>query len=263
MEQQLYTTALIVAAFLNLMMAVSLAHNNLWYGDYDVYRRSRLLSALVYLAFAVGFLLHWHFQWRTSWPAAASALSLCYFHIGAVLFGWSHTSLLHPGYLTRRIVVRDLVILALGLASYVLPLLSLGAKASVLPQTGSWVKYGFLIFFLHATYIASYFYYIYYKVRRTLKNRTADEQSPHWWSAQTKHEVLTCHHTFAISCHLIILFGIGSIVISALLPTLIWPYTLLLVLSIVVFGYIFYSLEAYGRIIESATSATEYADGKK
>lgn len=263
MEQQLYTTALIVAAFLNMMMAVSLAHNNIWYSEYDVYRRSRLLSALVYLAFAVGFLFHWYFQWRTSWPAAASALSLCYFHIGAVLFGWSHTSLLHPGYLTRRIVVRDLVILALGIVSYVVPLLSFGAQATVLPLTGSLAKCGFLIFFLHATYIASYFYYTYYRVRRTLKHRLFGDQSPHWWSAQTKHDVLVCHHAFAISCHLIILFGIGSIAITALLPTLIWPYTLLLALSIVVFGYIFYSLEAYGNIIEAATSATEYADGTK
>lgn len=263
MEPQLYTTALIFAAILNLMMAVSLVHNNLWYSDYDVYRRSRVLSALVYLAFAVGYLLHWHFQWRTSCPAAASALSLSYFHIGAVFFGWSHTSLLHPCYLTRRIVVRDLLILALGITAYVVPFLSpLGAQGAIHSQAGSWAKYAFLIFFLHASYIAFYFYRTYYCVRRSLTQRTADGQSPKWWSAQTKHEVLVHHHSFAISCHLIILFGIGSIVVTALLPTAVWPYTLLLTLGVAVFGYIFYSLEAYGSVIEAATSATEYADGK-
>ena len=264
MEQLLYNTALLFSAVLNVIMAVSLAHNNLWYGDYDVYRRSRLLSAIVYLAFAAGFLLQWHFQWRTSWPAAASALSISYFHIGAVLFGWSHTSLLRPSYLTRRIVVRDLLILALGITAYVGTLqYPTGGKASMLPGTGGWEKSVYLIFFLHAFYIAFTFYRTYYGVCRSLTERTFDGRQSARWTAQTAHEVLLRNHSFAVSCHLIILFGIGSIVITALLPSAVWPYTLLLALGILVFGYIFYSLEVYGSIIEAATSATEYADEAK
>ena len=252
-ELQFYNVALLFTAVFNLMIAVSLAHNNIWYGEYDDYRRSRLLSALAYTVFAVGFLLHWHFQWRTSWSAAATALSISYFHIGAVLFGWSHTSLLYPGYLTRRVVVRDLLILVLGLTAYVIPLLfPLGGK---FPE--GWEKSAFIIFFLHASYISFTFYRTYYRVRRSLTQRSADSQSPSWWTAQTKHELLVRHHSFAISCHLIILFGIGSIIITALLPSLVWPYILLLALSVAVFGYIFYSLEAYGSIIEAATNATE------
>jgi hypothetical protein len=259
MEQQLYNVALLFAAVLNLMMAVALVHNNLWYPDYDVYRRSRLLSALVYVAFAVGFLLHWLFQWRTSCPVAASALTVGYFHIGAVLFGWSHTSLLRPDYLTRRIVIRDLSILALSIAAYAAPFLSpLGGKSCILPQ-GGLEGAAFLVFFAHASYIAFYFYRTYYSVRRSLSLRTADAKAPRWWTAEAKHEVLTRHHSFLLACHLIILFGLGSIVVTALFPIAVWPYTLLLALGILVFAYIFYSLEEYGHIIESATSATEDA----
>lgn len=246
MEQQLYNTALLFAAILNVMMAVTLAHNNLLYRDYDVYRRSRLLSALVYLAFAAGYVLHWYFHWRTSWPGAASALSAGYFHAGAVLFGWSHTSLLRPDYLTRRIVVRDLLILTLGIAAY---------TAAALHPLEFNLQYA--IFFLHAAYIAATFYRTYYHVRRSLKQSTAGGQSPRWWTDRTKHEVLVRHHSFAISGHLIIVFGICSIVVTALVPTAVWPYTLLLALGASVFGYIFYSLEVYGNIIEAATSATE------
>lgn len=248
MEQQLYNTALLFAAVLNVMMAVTLVHNNLLYRDYDVYCRSRLLSALVFLAFAAGFLLHWQFQWRVSWPAAASALSVGYFHVGAVLFGWSHTSLLCPDYLTRRIVVRDLLILALGIASYILALLH--------PLEFN-LQYS--IFFLHAAYIAATFYRTYYRVRRSLAASTVEGgfAAHSWWTAQTKHDVLVRHHSFAISGHLIIVFGVCSIVVTALLPTAVWPYTLLLALGVAVFGYIFYSLEVYGSIIEAATSATE------
>ena len=89
MEQLLYDTMLYLAAGINLMMAFVLAYGNYEYHYYDVYRRARLLSAAVFVAFAAGFLLHAQFQWRTLWPAGATALSVSYFHIGAVFFGWS------------------------------------------------------------------------------------------------------------------------------------------------------------------------------
>ena len=40
-------------------------------------------------------------------------------------------------------------------------------------------------------------------------------------------------------------------------PLIPWPYTVLLCLGIAVFCYIFYALEEYGSVIESATNATE------
>lgn len=60
-----------------------------------------------------------------------------------------------------------------------------------------------------------------------------------------------------LSCHLIISFGIGSIIITVSVPTLIWPYTVLEVVGILVFVYIFFSLNDYGNYIDSATNATE------
>jgi len=68
---------------------------------------------------------------------------------------------------------------------------------------------------------------------------------------------LSLHHSFVLCCHLIILFGLGSIVVTALFPTAVLPYTMLLCLGIAVFCYIFYALEEYGSVIESATNATE------
>ena len=248
MEQQLYDTTLLIGASINLMIAFVLLHNNYWYRDYEVYHRSRQFSALVYLAFAVGFLLHAHYAWRTAWPAAASALSVTYFHIGAVFFGWSHTSLLKPDYLTRRIVVRDLMILMIGIISYWMAV----ANSSLFI-----LHLSFSIFFLHAPYIAFTFYRTYYRVRRSLSSRTVDGNAPRWWTEEAKREVLSLHHSFVIACHLIILFGLGSIVVTALFPTAVWPYTVLLCLGIAVFCYIFYALEEYGAVIESATNATE------
>lgn len=249
MEQKLYDVALIIAAGFNFVMAFVLAHNCLWFREYDVYRRSRLFSAWVFVAFAIGFLLHSHFQWRTSWPEAASALSVSYFHIGAVFFGWSHTSLLRPDYLTRRIVVRDLCLLAAGITACWL-------SAFGLLSVRHWQ---FSIFFVHSVYIAFIFYRTYLRVRRSLSDRTADENAPRWWTAEAKREVLMGHNSFVIGGHLIILFGIGSIVFTAAFPHDIWPYTVLLAMGTVVFCYIFYALEDYGNIIDAATHATEDA----
>ena len=79
----------------------------------------------------------------------------------------------------------------------------------------------------------------------------------HWWTPETKRMVLHRHHSFIIASNLIVLFGLGSIVVTALVPRAIWPYTLLLVAGIAVFIYIFYSLSEYGTVIESASCATE------
>lgn len=75
LEERLYTIVLLLSAGINVIMACALFNGNFMYRDYAVYRRSRLLTALTFLIFAVGFLLHYHLEWRTSWPEAASALS--------------------------------------------------------------------------------------------------------------------------------------------------------------------------------------------
>ena len=233
-EQQLYHTVLILAGIANQSMAAALLHGNLAYRDYTVYRWARRLVALCYVVFAIGFLMHAHFQWRYTWPAGASALSVSYFHIGAVLFGWSHTSLLNPTYPPKQVVVRDLIILIIGVSAYWTAAITQYSIFSIL----------YAIFFCHALFIAYTFYHTYYRVSHQLLKMSLSRVSQfvHW---------------MLLSCHLIIGFGIGSIVITICLPTAVWPYTVLLSVGIIVFVYIFFSINDYGVVIDSATNATE------
>ena len=247
MSQALYHTVLLIAGGVNLLLALVLLMGNSDYRDYDVYRRARCLVALCFTVFAAGFLLHAHFDWRTLWPAGATALSVSYFHCGAVLFGWSHTSLLRPDYLKRAIIARDLIILLGGLFAY-----WTAARHSDINLTPA-------VFFAHAGFIAFNFYRTCYLVRRSLQRMPAGGHAPSWWTQQAKHEVLSSHHAFVISGHLIILFGLGGIAVTLSVPTLLWPFLLLMTAGIVVFVYIFYSLVEYGRVIEAATCATEDA----
>ena len=107
MEFELYRTVLILGGVVNLLIALALLHNNVDFRIYDVYHRSRSLVALNYAIFGIGFLLHAWLGWRTTWPEAASALTVSYFHSGGVLFGWSHISLMRPDYMSRRVVFLD------------------------------------------------------------------------------------------------------------------------------------------------------------
>lgn len=116
--QDLYNIILLIAAAANVIMGCSLLNGNGNYHDYDIYRRARTLTAVCYFIFAAGFIAHSQLGWRAVWPDGASALSVSYFHMAAVLFGWSHISLLNPNYLTRRVAVRDVSILLVGLVVY-------------------------------------------------------------------------------------------------------------------------------------------------
>ena len=247
MELELYRTALFLAGAVNLLIALALLHNNVYFRVYDVYYRSRWLVAVNYAIFGIGFLLHAYFVLRTAWPEAASALTVSYFHSGGVLFGWSHISLMRPDYLSKKRMACDLAILFIGVVVY----------WTVMQD---WV---FAIFFVHASFIAFMFYRTYFQVRRSIKRMPANQKSPSWWTAEAKRTVLGFHHSFVIGCHLIVLFGLGSIVITAAFPEDVWPYTVLMLSGIVVFCFIFYSLVEYGNVIDAATNATEDASKGK
>ena len=240
LEHQLYHTVLILAGIANMSMALVLLHGNLAYGDYPVYRNARRFVALCFTLFAIGFFLHAHFNWRNSWHEAASALSVSYFHCGAVLFGWSQISLLNPNYLSRKIVVRDLLLLTVGLMAY--------WSVVLLPSVARVGESVFVIFFIHAIIVTYTFYRTYYRVRKRLQQLSHGtiEQFVRW---------------MLLSCHLIIVFGIGSIVVTACLPNAVWPYTLLMAIGILVFVYIFFSINDYGYVIDSTTNATEDVAG--
>lgn len=246
-DDELYHTVLILAGIANLSMGFILLHGNIAYSEYGVYCRARRLVALCFTVFAVGFLLHAHYYLRTIMPAIASALSVSYFHIGGVLFGWSHTSLMRPDYLTWKVVLRDLLILVVGIIAY---------WTVALAQVPMF-NLQFSIFFAHAIYITYTFYHTYYQMRNSLLRRPANQNTKSWWNKREKQTVLNGQRSFVISCHLIVLFGIGSIVVTACTPTLVWPYTVLLSLGILVFTYIFISLNIYGSVVEAGTNATE------
>ena len=189
-----------------------------------------MLTAVFFAVFGIGLLLHYHFHWRQTCPPMAMALSLTYFHIAGVAITWSHTSLLNPRYLSRRVVARDVAFLIIGLSAYWL------------------TTVGVYIFLLHATLMTYDFYSTYYHLNRH--------------SFPTLGEVggRAIFRWMLLSCHLIIFFGIGSIVFTYLLPTAIWPYSVLLCVGGLVFIYIYYSISEYGTVIDSATNAVEDAE---
>lgn len=246
-EQQLYQTVLILAGIANVSMALALLHGNISYRDYRVYLVARRLVALGLTIFAIGFFMHAHFQWRYTCPAAASALSVSYFHAGGMLFGWSHTSLLNPTYLTKKVVIRDLLILFSGITAY-WTAVAYGVNYS---PTGALLvlHLSFIIFFGHVLLITYTFYRTYYRVRHSLQKLSLGTigQFVRW---------------MLLSCHLIIGFGIASIAITACLPNNVLSYTVLLSVGILVFVYIFFSINDYGWIIDSATNATEDIRGQ-
>lgn len=246
--QNFYNIILLIAAALNVIMSCQLLAGNASYDSYTVYRRSRLLTALTFLIFAVGFIAHSQLGWRATWPVGASALSVSYFHTAAVLFGWSHISLLNPGYLTRRIVVRDITILVVGIIAYWTTAVSF-----------SFVTFHFslLIFFLHALYISFVFYYTLVRVRVKTGRLPQSDDNARWWTDDNRMMVMGFQRSIRVSCHLIIIFGLGSSVVTAAFPTEQWPYIILMALGIVVFCYIYYGLTNYGTVIEAGTNATE------
>ena len=248
-EQGLYNITLLIAATVNVVMGCSLLDGNSSYSDYSVYRRSRLFTALTYMIFAAGFIAHSQLEWRLLWPVGASALSVSYFHVAAMLFGWSHISLLNPNYLTRNVVIRDIVILVIGLVAY------WSAACSQLSVFTS--QLSFLIFFAHALYISYILYNTLLRVRRLTKRLPKSEENARWWTDENRLMVIGFQRSIRVSCHLIVIFGLGSIVVTAAFPTQQWPYIVLMALGIAVFCYIYYALTNYGSVIEAGTNATE------
>jgi len=237
MELQLYHLSLLVVGVANLAMALGLLCSNYAYRHYPVYHRSCCFTALFFAVFGVGMLLHLYFQWRLSYPLLATALSVSYFHIGGVAVTWSHTTLLNPRYLSRWIVVRDVTLIAVGLTCY-----WTAATCSTLLT----LHCTLLIFLIHAVWMSLDFYTTYYRVcRRLIVMKQGSIEGFMRWMFR--------------SCHLIIAFGIGSIVFTSFFPHDVWPYTVLLCVGVLVFVYIYYSISEYGSVIDSATNATEDA----
>ncbi len=233
MEHQIYVFTLIMTGALNLLIAMFLIKDNKIYREQKIYYRTRILTIIWLISFGFGYFAHAICQWRYTWPTAASALSVSYFHIGAICFSWGYTPLLNSKYLSRKIVIRDSLFLLFGLVTY-------WTVAFLKTYAPLYTMISFLFFFLYAVYITYNFYETYNRVsyRRIKMGEGSVGGFVQWMQ---------------ICCDLIVLFGICSVAITAIFPTDILPFCLLLVAGVGMFGYIAYSLDKYGPVIKPNT----------
>lgn len=236
MEQLIYRIALFVTGIINLLMAGKLLVGSKPYMQYAVYFRTRMLTALWVGVFGLGYILHGILMWRYTWPAAASALTVTYFHIGAICFSWGYTSLLNPNYLTPRITLRDGIY-------YLVCLLLYWMVALLWKEHPTFTMLSYCLYFAYAAWVVFKFYKTYNQVSTRLLRLSYGN-------------VMDFVRWMQVCCDLIVLFGISSVVITGIFPTDFWPYTLLLIAGVFMFGFICYSLNKYGATIETTTEAT-------
>jgi hypothetical protein len=239
MDELIYRIALVITGFLNLGMAVLLLIHTGQYKKYRIYRMTRNLTTIWLVAFGLGYMVHAAFFWRYTWPTAASALTASYFHVGALCFNWGYTSLLDNSYLKRSVIIRDLAIFVIGLIGY-------WTVAFLWDDAPTYVLISFCAFFLYAVLSITIFYRTYNRVSyRMLKMSMGSVGSFVRW--------------MQVCCDLIIMFGVGSVAITGIFPNSLWPYVFLLFAGVGMFGYMVYSLERYGNVIEAATRATTFS----
>jgi hypothetical protein len=236
LEQLIYRSALFFTGIINFVMAGLLLWGSRPYRQYSVYYRTRLLTTLWIAVFGLGYMIHGTFMWRYSWPTAASALTVSYFHLGAICFCWGYTSLLNPNYLTRRVFWSHSLFYVFGLVVYWL-------VAFLWKWAPIFTVLSFCLFFAYAARVIFVFYQTYNKVSFRLIHLSFGN-------------VMDFVRWMQVCCDLIVLFGISSVAITGLFPNDLWPYTLLLFAGMGMFGYIAYSLNRYGKTIDLATEAT-------
>lgn len=236
MEITIYRLTLVVTGLANMGMAAILIRHLSRFAQYPTYRLTRILTAIWVMAFAVGYLVHAAFVWRFSWPTAASALTVSYFHIGALCFNWGYISLLDPSYLKKKVVVRDVLLFAACLVFY-------WAVALLWNNAPNFTLISYCGFFLYALYTILNFYRTYNRVSYRLMKMSLGNVSGfvRWMQ---------------VCCDYIVLFGVGSVAVTGIFPNELWPFVILLTAGVGMFAYMVYSLEKYGAVVDDATKAT-------
>ena len=232
-----YMWSLIIGAVANIVMAASLIVGMKKYRAFIIYTWARQFTILWLLVFAAGFLIHAFVDLRSFWPSAAGALTVTYFHLGAICFSWGFTPLLNPKYLTRRIAIRDTVIFAVGV-------ILCWVAALIWKQTCIFSILPYLIFFTYSIYGAVVFYKTFHRVSIRLLTMSYGNVSGfvQWMQA---------------CCDVIIFFGIFFVAVVAMFSKSIRYFTpITIVIGIGIFSFIVYSLCRYGKVVEDATRAT-------
>lgn len=234
----IYRLSLIIGAIANLFMAASLFAGQKAYKPYTVYSRARQFLMLWLAVFAAGYLIHAALELRVVWPTAATALTVTYFHLGAICFCWGFIPLLNPDYLTRKIAVRDTIIFAIGvIGCWTTALIT--REISVLTLLPS------LVFFAYCACNAVVFYRTFHRVSYRLLTMSYGT-------------VRGFVRWMQLSCDLIVFFGIFIVAITLLFPVSIRYITPVeTILGIGLFAYIVRSVARYGSVVEEATRATE------
>ncbi|MCR5352544.1 MAG: hypothetical protein K6E35_08670 [Bacteroidales bacterium] len=238
MEQRLYQFALIVSAIFNLAIATNMLVGNRKYSKYPVYLRARILTIIWLLAFAAGYFLHAACLFRYNTPAIATALTATYFHIGAICFNWGYTSLLNPNYLTKSVIISNLLVFIVGVVAY-------WTVSTTWKFEPFYATLSTIVFFAYAAYGITVFYRTYNLVAyRMMKMSIGNVSSFVKW--------------LQMCCDLIIFFGVGGVALTGIFPDKAWPYIVLSVFSPLMFGYISFSLSRYGAIIQDAPLLNTY-----
>lgn len=134
--------------------------------EYSNYVFSRRCCGGSFAAFAIGLFVQWFFNPRLEYPMIATAMALSYFHVGATLFGMSHTSVLDPSIRCKRRIRIDILSIILSTST-----VWMGALLKV-PVV---MLLSFIVFFAHVIYMSYSLISTYTRVIKNIANISSDE----------------------------------------------------------------------------------------
>lgn len=201
---------------------------------YDSYIRSRRILGVAYIVFGICIAQFSIFNLRATAPSVAIALPLSYFYIEGILFAMSFISMLDREYLSSRYVRTDM-------AGYALFLIIVWTGAFLSNRTaGMILLITASVWFFGAVSIMS--------VRFVRIYRMAVNKINDYYSENVEAFVKWLHK----STYGIIFFGLSASVLS-FAPY--WYNTVFMLCGIIMFIYIYVSMQNYALNVESVQTA--------
>lgn len=205
---------------------------------YKAYIRSRRILGVAYIIFGVAIAQFSFFNLRQSAPEIAIALPLSYYYLEGILFGMSFCSLLDSRYINRRQLTADF-----GL--YTIYLLILWSNALFL-EDGPLRKAIFILaaawFFIAAANISLRFLRIYANAVGKINNYYVEDIAAFVrWLHKSTYAIIFC--------------GLCGSVLSFAPP---WGNSIFMLAGIILFIYIFVSMQNYILNFENIETAVDY-----